>query len=310
MKNLLNNLKNALIILYILLIIFITICLLSYNDYRVTEFGNTTVIPIIDEDLEPNYTVGDLVIVEKKSLARVEAGDVIFFYRTSSGITTINFAKVIKSERVTDTEFTYTVEGDYRFSSSNFIGEVEDTTVIPKVGSVLSLLQSKWGFLLLGVFPSLVAFLCTLHNVVLEIQDVKEAEEKARRKKKKKKKVKTENVEKTEAIEEKVETKEVKQEVASEEKNETTVETEQENEEVVVEVSVQAEKTEVAVENETKIESQEVTVEVEENKEPVKEENKEVTVEIEKEEVKEETVKQEEPKKELTAEEKKKALIE
>ena len=47
MKEKLNFARNILIILYILLIIFITICLLSYNDYKVTEFGNTTILPVI-----------------------------------------------------------------------------------------------------------------------------------------------------------------------------------------------------------------------------------------------------------------------
>ena len=174
MKNILENLKNFIIIVYILLIIFVTICLLSYNEYKVTVFGQNTLIPIIDEDLEPNYTVGDLVIAKRKGIEKVETGDQIFFYKTTYGITTINFAKVVKSEQVTETEFTYTVDGDYRFSSEYFIGETSDATVIPKVGTILSLLQSKWGFLFLGVFPSLVAFLYTLHNVVVEVQEVKE----------------------------------------------------------------------------------------------------------------------------------------
>ena len=65
MKEKLNFARNILIILYILLIIFITICLLSYNDYKVTEFGNTTILPVIDENLEPEYSVGDLLILKK-----------------------------------------------------------------------------------------------------------------------------------------------------------------------------------------------------------------------------------------------------
>ena len=119
MKNALEILKNFVITVYILLIIFVTICLLSFNDYKVTVFGNSTLIPIIDADLEPNYTVGDLVIVQKGGLAYVKEGDEIFFYRTVSGETTIHFATVTKAERVTDTESTFTVEGEYKFSSSN-----------------------------------------------------------------------------------------------------------------------------------------------------------------------------------------------
>lgn len=170
MKKICDFVKNFVIIAYILLIIFVTICLLSYNDYKLTVFDGNTLIPVIDEDLEPKYTLGDLLIVKKNKLDTVKNGDEIFFYRVSAGETIINFGKVVATERVTETEYTFTIEGDYKFSSSNFIGKVETTKIIPKVGRVLSILQSKWGFLFLGVFPSLMAFLYTLYTVVLEVQ--------------------------------------------------------------------------------------------------------------------------------------------
>lgn len=263
-RNVWEFVKNFVIIAYILLIIFVTICLLSFNEYKVTEFGANTIIPIIDEDLEPDYTVGDLVIVKKGKLSRVDVGDVVFFYRTTYGVTTINFAKVIKAEMVTDTEFTYTVEGDYIFSSSYFIGEAENATVIPKVGRILSILQSKWGFLFLGVFPSLVAFLYTLHYVVTEIQENKEAERK-KKKKKKKKKAKTEKVEKDNVE---------KQEIA---KDETIKEMVSE----IVENDKKEEKADVKQENEIK-ESDEKTTEKNEIIEPEIEEDKPLIVQIEK----------------------------
>ena len=64
----------------------------------------------------------------------------------------------------------FQIEGDYRFSSSNFIGEVEDTTVIPKVGSVLSLLQSKWGFLFTVLVPCFLIFIYEVYSLIIEIK--------------------------------------------------------------------------------------------------------------------------------------------
>ena len=192
MKKVCDFLKNFLIIAYIVLIIFVTICLLSYNDYKMTVFGKNTLVPIIDEDLEPDYTLGDLLIIKKNKLSQVDIGDVIFFYRTVSGETSINYAKVIATERVTDNEFTYTVEGNYRFSSERFIGKAETATVIPKIGKFLSVLQSKWGFLFLGVFPSLIAFLYTLYSVVVEVRDDDDDEVVVKKTKGKKKTVKKE----------------------------------------------------------------------------------------------------------------------
>ena len=312
--------KNFVIIAYILLIIFVTICLLSFNEYKVTEFGNSTIIPIIDEDLEPDYTVGDLVVVSKGSLARVEVDDVIFFYKTTYGVTTINYAKVIKAERVTDTEFTYTVEGDYRFSSSYYIGKAEDATVIPKIGRALSILESKWGFLFLGVFPSLVAFIYTLHYVVVEVQETKEAERKKKKKKKKKattvKSDKTEEIKKDETIKEMVE--EIVEEKKKTEEPKIEVEKEpikveiEENQTVVVQIEKEETKPEVKdeVATEVKVEPEEKT----ENIVSVVPEKVKVTTEIKEESKPEENVTKvevkEEPKKEQTEEQKKKAAIE
>lgn len=322
LKNVWEFVKNFVIIAYILLIIFVTICLLSYNDYKVTEFGKNTIIPIIDEDLEPDYTVGDLVIVKKGKLSRVEPGDIVFFYRTVSGITTINYAKVTKAEMVTDTEFTYTVEGDYRFSSSYFIGEAENATVIPKIGKALSILESKWGFLFLGVFPSLVAFLYTLHYVVVEIQENKEAEKK---KKKKKKKTISENNDKNKLNEnrDKISNEEVKEMVKeiikpenkndSEEKETEKVEEPikieiEENKKVVVEIEKEKteEKVEIKPEKEKKSEGK---IEIKPEKENI------VSIVPEKEDVKEKPqevikAKVEEVNDNQTEKQKKKAMVE
>lgn len=186
MKKTCKFLKNFLIIAYIVLIIFITICLLSYNDYKMTVFGRNTLIPVIDKDL-PDYQLGDLLIVNKNKFSQIDIGDEIFFYRTVSGETSINYAEVTAIERVTDKEFTFTVEGNYKFSSERFIGKAETATVIPKIGSVLHILQSKWGFLFLGVFPSLIAFLYTLYTVILEVREDDEDDEITVKKAKKKK---------------------------------------------------------------------------------------------------------------------------
>ena len=176
MKKVWEFLKNFVIITYILLIIFITICLLSYNKYKVTVFGKNTFLPIIDEDLEPDYKYGDLLIIKRNNLSTVKEGDVVFFYRTVAGITTVNYATVISNERVTDTETTFTIKDGLSFSSSYFIGKADTAIIIPKVGKLIGLLESKWGFLFLGVLPSLVAFLFTIRSVISEIRGDDEEE--------------------------------------------------------------------------------------------------------------------------------------
>ena len=301
MKKTWNFFKNFIIIAYILLIIFVTICLLSYNDYKVTEFGKYTLLPVVDDYLEPDYKVGDLLIIEKNDLDDVKLGDIIFYYRTARGITTVNYSPVIELERVTDTETTFTAVGDIRFSSSYFMGKADTITVIPQLGKVLGLLQSKWGFLFLGVFPSLLALLYTLYSVITEVKNDNVVEEVPKKKKKKKKKPvdsdSSENID-----EEKPKKKKKKRPVED-----------KEDEEVIEEKPKKKKKKKPATE-ETEETDIEKTEKVEE-KEVIKEEPKVEKKVEEKQETKVESkpeVKKEEPKqapKQMTEEEKK-ALIE
>ena len=237
MKKICNFVKNSIIFIYILLIIFVTICLLSYNDDKITVFGDKSLIPSIDENLEPDYTIGDLVIVEKNKLNKVQEGDVVFFYRTFAGEATINYAKLTGVERVTDTEYTFTVEGDYKFSSTYYIGNTESTVIIPKVGHILTILESKWGFLFLGVFPSLVAFLYTLYSIIAEVRyntDDNDEDESDGKKEKSIKKVKEEKIQEEQIEEDKANIKEPEK-IDQKEETKEEVKIEKNDEEVIKE---------------------------------------------------------------------------
>ena len=236
MKEKLNFARNILIILYILLIIFITICLLSYNDYKVTEFGNTTILPVIDENLEPEYSVGDLLIL-KKNISDISIGDTIFFYRSTFGTTVVNFAKVTNIEIVTTEESTITVEGDYMFSSQYLIGKASTATIVPLVGHVISLLESKYGFLFLGVLPSLIIFLYTGYTLFLEVRVDEDDEDDEEAPKKSKKQIKNQpkeksKIEKVDQVEEKELQVEEKIEIEKIDKQEKYQEEKENNEKV------------------------------------------------------------------------------
>lgn len=177
-------LGNCLFIIYAVIAIFVTICLLSFNGYKVTEFDNYSLVIIDSSELEPDYNDGDLVIVD--SSERIRVGNKVFFYNTYEEDIGISVAEITGIEKVTETEYTYTLTGDYKLSSEYVIGNVEDTTVIPNLGKVLGFLESKWGFLLLIVFPSLMAFIYQITVVFADIREVREEEKKEKNKTNKK----------------------------------------------------------------------------------------------------------------------------
>jgi hypothetical protein len=57
-----------------------TLLLLNYNEYGVTQFDNTSLILIKDEISSANYKKGDLVIVEGKKISNINIGDELFIY--------------------------------------------------------------------------------------------------------------------------------------------------------------------------------------------------------------------------------------
>lgn len=162
---------NILIIIYVIIAVFVTVCLLSYNQYKVTEFGKSSLIIVEDNTLEPKFKSGDLVIVNRQN--KINIGEDAFFYNTYSKEMEVTLGKIIAEEKISETEKTYTLEGDLPISSEYVIGPAEPTTVIPVVGQILEVLESKWGFLFIIVFPSLLGFIYELGVVISELVNIK-----------------------------------------------------------------------------------------------------------------------------------------
>ena len=160
---------NFIFTIYIIVAVFATICLLSYNSYKVTEFGNKSLEIISDNELLPELKKGDLVIVDKNEL--ILTGHKAFFYQTYNRNIEISLGNVQKIEKVNSTETTYTFDGDKSVSSEYVLGPLEGSSVIPMAGTVLSILESKWGFLFLIVFPVLLLFINQITKVFADIRE-------------------------------------------------------------------------------------------------------------------------------------------
>ena len=172
MKGFLKFLGWMLFVPYIIIVVIVTVCLLNYNEYGVTEIGAYTLITVENSELEPAFKNGDLLIVEKSDNSSIKKGDDIFFYEKDIEKKTviINLAEVLAVREITTSESTYTIEGDYEYSSEYVIGSTKDTRVFHDLGAILSLLESKWVFLLVIILPVLFIFLYELYEFVLEVK--------------------------------------------------------------------------------------------------------------------------------------------
>ena len=158
--------------IYLVIVVFLTACLLNYNDYNVTQFSRDTLI-IIGKDAIGDYQEGDLVVVYRNLNKDINAGDYVFFYNTTSKENVISYAKVELAEQVTSTETTFTIEGGYKLSSEYIIGKDSTAKTYHKVGKVLSILESRWGFLMFVIFPVLLVFMYEIYAFIMELKESK-----------------------------------------------------------------------------------------------------------------------------------------
>lgn len=164
--------RNVLIVAYAIVAIFVTILLLSYNDYRCSELGGYTFILVTNDELEPNYNEGDLVLVKETSAKKIQPGDNIFLYRNiTSSQFEIKYAKVLLvDDKYGEDNIQYILEGNTVIAHKDVIGSEENVTVVPHLGTVLSILESRYGYLFLIVVVSFIAFLYEIYELIMEIK--------------------------------------------------------------------------------------------------------------------------------------------
>lgn len=170
MKKIIGFFKGIIVIAWLLLAIITTICLISFNDYSVSELGDYSIIVVDNKSLEPDFKKNDIVIVKKAEQGEYEAGEKAFFYysnlKTSSYI---NYGEITLVEEQTDAEDRYTF-GETAISYSNMIGKANGALKISKIGSVIRLLESRWGFMFLIILPTLFAIVYEVYYISMEVK--------------------------------------------------------------------------------------------------------------------------------------------
>ncbi len=191
-KTLVKILQGIILIAYAIVAIAVTVLLLSYNEHFCSEIGGYTFIIIGDEELEPDFNKGDLVLIKETRAKDINAGDNIFLYKK---ITTsqyeIRYAEVLqKNDELGERSTQYILEGNTIIDHEDVIGSTEKMKVIPHLGTLLQVLESKYGYLFLIVVVTFITLLYEIYELVMEIKYGDEEREIAETKENKKEKVK------------------------------------------------------------------------------------------------------------------------
>ena len=146
MKKVGRFIANTLIVAYAIIAIAVTILLLSYNDYQISVIGGYSFIVMKDDELEEEgYPEGALVLVKETKAKNINEGDNIFLYRNiSTSQFEIKYAKVlIKDTSGGEYATQYILDGSAIVDHEDVIGTTKDMKVIPNLGTILSILQSR-----------------------------------------------------------------------------------------------------------------------------------------------------------------------
>ena len=170
MKKVLEGIKSffsfVLFVIYFLFALVMTVLLLNYNDYGVTQFGSKSLVIINDEVSNETYKKGDLVIVENLKIEEYKVGDYVFAYKVGADrIPTIQVGKV---GTVYPDEHSIAFENGETYSEEYIAGVAVDQH--EKIGSLLSVIESKWGFLFIVLIPVFLIFIYEVYSLIIEIK--------------------------------------------------------------------------------------------------------------------------------------------
>ncbi len=160
------------IIISIVLIVFfaftitMTVLLLNFNKFGVTQFDETSLLIIKKNFSSETYKRGSLVFVESKNIGDYKEGEEVFVYHLD-GHGGVNIQLGIVGQVFPDDDaITFTNGGTY---SSEFIMG-SGTKIYPNLGRFLSIIESKWGFLFIILVPNFFLFVYQLYSLIVEIK--------------------------------------------------------------------------------------------------------------------------------------------
>lgn len=158
------------IVVYSIIAIAVTVLLLTYNEYLCSEINGYTLYIVKDESLEPNFNKGDLIVIKQTIDEKIKEGDKLFLYQNiSSNEYRVKYG-TLTQKTYQGTRAVYTIDDEYQFDSTYLIGTENGTMVYPKWGTVLGLLESRWGYLFFIVIVTLLLFLEELYELFMEIK--------------------------------------------------------------------------------------------------------------------------------------------
>lgn len=158
------------LVLFFAFTITMTVLLLNYNKFGVTQFGDTSLLLIKNGFSSETYKKGSLVIVENMPVKNYTVGEEAFVYHLDGkGGFNIQLGVI---GQIHEEDNAITFSNGETYSDEFIIGTGEK--IYPNLGTYLGVIESKWGFLFIILVPNFFLFVYQLYSLIVEIKYGKE----------------------------------------------------------------------------------------------------------------------------------------
>ena len=166
-------LKKVILTLYVIIIgiaIGVIVVSMNRNEQGLIQFGNTILVEVESNVLEPKLVIGDLVLVNSKE-QKVKEKDIITYFALENQKSEIRTNEIAAITEDVNGVTIYSLKKEdgtiENIDNSCIIGTYKLS--IPYAGTILNYILSKDGFLTVTLVPAIILFLIMLLKFVMEV---------------------------------------------------------------------------------------------------------------------------------------------
>jgi len=168
-----NIFVSILLVVFFAFTITMTILLLNFNKFGVTQFDDVSLLIIKKNFSSETYAKDSLVFVESKRVVDYKVGEEVFVYHLD-GTGGVNIQLGVVGQIYEKDDAISFTNGE-TYSSQFIIGT--GYKIYPNIGKILSIIESKWGFLFIILVPNFFLFVYQLYSLIIRIKYNKDDEE-------------------------------------------------------------------------------------------------------------------------------------
>ena len=153
--------------------------LATKDDGSVSNLAGFTPMTVQSDSMSPTFNQGDLIVIKQCDTADLQVGDIVTFHTIVDNQYALNTHRIVAVDELNGMH-SFTTKGDnndiadqHVISDGDIVGQY--VFKIPYLGTVMDILSSSAGFLIIIVIPMLLFFIYQVYHLVIVGMSLKRA---------------------------------------------------------------------------------------------------------------------------------------